>query len=289
MPNARKTNEYPTIANLFDLLDRWRHLPNYQLERRADIFFALFLPEVLEKVLSKGNSQVEIKRPLIPEFPIRTDNDKNLSKKIDYFALSGDRERTFLIELKTDMKSIDKEQIRFLKRTAKRSLRCLIKDVLEICRASDEKAKYVHLLENLSRFGLVKHKDGEENVREVLGRLYENAAPVAPYYPNRRSEAISRGKRFAEALCRVEPARMISWPEIQPVYVQPRQCEDARQCEDQDGRVVIIDFKTFAEIVERPAIKEGGSVGIRLVFAHYLRKWAAVDAGSPNPKDWHSC
>jgi hypothetical protein len=39
------------ITDLFDRLDAWRHFPNYQLERRADIFFALYLPEVLESTL----------------------------------------------------------------------------------------------------------------------------------------------------------------------------------------------------------------------------------------------
>jgi hypothetical protein len=33
------------IDTLFDRMDAWRHLPNYQLERRADIFFAMYLPE----------------------------------------------------------------------------------------------------------------------------------------------------------------------------------------------------------------------------------------------------
>ena len=28
---------------LFERLENWRHLPNYQLERRTDIFFSLYL------------------------------------------------------------------------------------------------------------------------------------------------------------------------------------------------------------------------------------------------------
>jgi len=35
------------IDAIFDRMDVWRHLPSYQLERRADLFFALYLPEVL--------------------------------------------------------------------------------------------------------------------------------------------------------------------------------------------------------------------------------------------------
>ena len=37
-----------SIDTLFDRMDAWRHLPSYQLERRADLFFSLYLPEVLE-------------------------------------------------------------------------------------------------------------------------------------------------------------------------------------------------------------------------------------------------
>ena len=33
--------------DVFELLDDWRHLPAYQLERRADIYFAMYLPELL--------------------------------------------------------------------------------------------------------------------------------------------------------------------------------------------------------------------------------------------------
>lgn len=31
------------ITQLFDRMDDWRHFPNYQLERRADIFFCSLL------------------------------------------------------------------------------------------------------------------------------------------------------------------------------------------------------------------------------------------------------
>ncbi len=54
-----------TIHLLFNLLDDWRTLPAYQLERRADIFFAIYLDKILEK--HKG---VKINL-IIPEFPVR--------------------------------------------------------------------------------------------------------------------------------------------------------------------------------------------------------------------------
>lgn len=71
MSGNNEIDKYPTISGLFGLLDRWRHLPDYQLERRADIFFALFLPEVLRAHFAKQNRSIEINPVLIPEFPIK--------------------------------------------------------------------------------------------------------------------------------------------------------------------------------------------------------------------------
>ena len=69
MSEKSEINKLPTIERVFDLLDAWRHLPAYQLERRADIFFALFLPEVLEK-----HFNIALNPILVPEFPIRKSN-----------------------------------------------------------------------------------------------------------------------------------------------------------------------------------------------------------------------
>jgi hypothetical protein len=54
------------INDIFDNLDDWRHLPAYQLERRADIFFSIYLPELLEQ-----HYGFEIEG-LVPEFPLRS-------------------------------------------------------------------------------------------------------------------------------------------------------------------------------------------------------------------------
>jgi len=37
------------IQKLFDLLDDWRYLPAYRLERRSDVFFVLYLSLILKK------------------------------------------------------------------------------------------------------------------------------------------------------------------------------------------------------------------------------------------------
>jgi hypothetical protein len=38
---ARSSVRFDPTAEIFSTLDRWRHLPTYQLERRADIFLAI--------------------------------------------------------------------------------------------------------------------------------------------------------------------------------------------------------------------------------------------------------
>jgi hypothetical protein len=43
------------LSALFDNMDVWRHLPAYQLERRADIFFSIYLSDLLA---SKFGAQV---------------------------------------------------------------------------------------------------------------------------------------------------------------------------------------------------------------------------------------
>ena len=213
MSDERKIGELPTIEGVFGLLDRWRHLPAYQLERRADIFFALFLPEVLREF---DQTKTEVLHPIIPEFPIKKADGKQ-SEKADYFALSEDSKLAFIVELKTDMASRrseeGKKQEEFLNQAVKQEMKGLVDGILEICRKTKEKEKYVHLLWclSLSNLGLL------EGVNERIDSLYKNAASVDPCHPNRHGEASIRGKRFAEALRGVKPAN-ISWPKAQLVY-----------------------------------------------------------------------
>lgn len=55
MSDNGKNGESPTVERAFELLDRWRHLPAYQLERRADIFFALFFAGSVGRALWHEN------------------------------------------------------------------------------------------------------------------------------------------------------------------------------------------------------------------------------------------
>ena len=145
------------VDELFDRLDKWRHLPAYQLERRADIFFAIYLNDII-----KGKFKEEIQY-IIPEFPVRlgnvysnkTLNNPNLSFKIDYVAISNKAKKVFLIELKTDNSSRREKQDWYLERAKENNINNLISGVLDICKATSSKKKYANLISLLAEIGWV--------------------------------------------------------------------------------------------------------------------------------------
>ena len=267
MSNASKDNEYPTIADLFCLLDGWRHLPNYQLERRADVFFALFLPEVLEK-----RCGITIKRPLIPEFPIAKNEKDGKHKQADYFVLSENQRQGILVELKTDNASIVSghgiKQLKMLCAVASKGPRDLIEDVIWLAQNTNNskptRQKYVHLLSHLRALNLVKFNTN----------LYDTAFA---------KNSIGITKMLRE----VKPKEWVctkKCPTLEIVYILPKELPEGEIKNSMHRSVRLIYFKEFAD-----AIEKGEEEGIRSLFAKRLREWAANDAGSPNPKDWPSC
>lgn len=145
-----KSHSTNAVRPLFELLDRWRHFPDYQLERRADIFFALYLPEILQAALD-----VAVGCQVIPEFPIKRE-DSWRSTKVDYFLMSEDRSRAFLVELKTDMGSRRASQDEYLALAKQRGLNTLLDHVAGIAARSPQQAKYVHLLVALEGMNLLR-------------------------------------------------------------------------------------------------------------------------------------
>lgn len=144
------------IDTLFDLMATWRHFPNYQLERRADIFFALYLPDVLEAKLG-----FRVRSELAPEFPVRIGTiypnipiDK--SYKIDYVALSAAADKAVMVELKTESLSRRPEQDKYLLAAQEVGLPALLEGLLDIFRATNAKRKYFCLLLHLERMGLLR-------------------------------------------------------------------------------------------------------------------------------------
>ena len=144
-----------TPDRIFDLLDDWRHLPDYQLERRADVFFAACLPEFLSFRL-----KLDIRPSLIPEFPVRIGTIyptilSNQSCKIDYLALDASGGHAVFVELKTDSSSRREKQDKYLQAAKAVGLPALLDGVLKIVCASDHKHKYCCLLRLLEKHSLV--------------------------------------------------------------------------------------------------------------------------------------
>ncbi len=153
--------------DVFNRLDRWRNLPKYQLERRADIFFSLYLLDIMQSELGKRRQKfIDL---IIPEFPLLQPGSKSkgtgkkchLSNNVDYLMFSEPRGKTpeskkvWLVELKTDGASIRPEQIDYICQAARQGLGKCVKDLVEIALNTNSRQKYFHLLHSLSSAGII--------------------------------------------------------------------------------------------------------------------------------------
>jgi hypothetical protein len=137
------------VNQLFDKLDSWRHFPTYQLERRADIFFALYLPQVLKEVYDFNADKI------LPEFPVRygdvhpEKDDWNKSYRIDYVVVDRKQKKVLLIELKTDNNSLRKTQDQYLETAKFLNVPGLTRGFNRIMKASRSFKKYKIYLNEL--------------------------------------------------------------------------------------------------------------------------------------------
>ena len=142
------------IDKTFSLLDAWRHLPSYQLERRADIFFAVFLPDIIQGRLGLAVQTI------VPEFPVREGTIKhtrsNLSYKIDYLVKIKDSNKVLFIELKTDKSSRRGKQDKYLQDAKQVGMFELLEGLFQIREKTKQKSKYGALFEELCQAGFLK-------------------------------------------------------------------------------------------------------------------------------------
>ena len=256
---ARDTSQ--TVAHMFNLMDAWRHVPNYRLEGRLAPFFELFLLDVLGECLPG----VEFHPVVIPEFPLRKgtlDGEEahakpNESYNVDYVAFSMDRRTAILVELKTDMSSVDDPQKRYLRKARKVGLGEFVGGAIEICGSDSTKvrSKYVHLIDLLAQLELVTILERES--------LYQMT------FPKPRSG-------WTEAFRGVKPAVDGKLQQTRVIYIQPRK-PNGKSSNSKSGQgFEYIDFKEVADTVE-----QRGDLGCR--FANYLRKWTE-DPGRRYPR-----
>jgi len=173
------------IDHVFDNLDRWRELPAYQLERRADIFFSLYLDDIVKSRFGRKPKHI------IPEFPIRKDGS-NLSKKMDYLAVMQDPPELVFVELKTDPASMGWPQIQYLldaQSAQDGNNSALLDDLKNICPASRAKKKYARLVDELivaqlvdrvGRGGFELRKDFPDPLRAMI--LYVHPCSERPLF-----------------------------------------------------------------------------------------------------------
>ena len=252
MTPATAGNKSRTVAQMFNILDAWRHLPGYRLEGRLAPFFELFLQDVLGECLKDELHPAGLHPVVIPEFPLRkgtldSDNDSNQSYNVDYVAFSKNRQKVFLVELKTDMGSRRPEQDEYLLDARQKPFRCFVLGTMQLARASKQKPKYLHLMHLLSNLELVSI----ENAANLYHRTY----------PKPRS---GWNKAF-------DGVQLVgSWEsedtKSKVVYIQPECKRD-----DPDHGTRYIGFSEVADTVQ-----QRGKLGY--LFANYLRQWTCRQA-----------
>ena len=136
-------NSDDCIKRLFKLLRDFRLFPKYAMERRVDIFIALFLEEFLQSRPNNKDCKIQIVAPELPPL------------NVDYLLhKSGPKPAWILFELKTDEKSIDCEQLKkYLEaKTRKGGMNAMVGDIEELCKGK-YKHKYEHLLKKMREVG----------------------------------------------------------------------------------------------------------------------------------------
>ena len=234
------------INDIFNRMDKWRHLPDWQLERRADLFFSLYLKEVMEKKFKVG-----IKDTIIPEFPLRIrpkspKKQTNRTNKVDYAVFSDEDEpQCYLIELKTDMKSIDREQLEYLEQAREKKITTLVKELKSVFESTDEKRKYLNLFEALKNVGLVEFKSQQNAIHNF-----------------------KKYSTWAQVLEDIKISNNITKPKI--VYIQPLQ-DDENTLKPKSFQTI-----TFTDFV---AALSGHSDSLTDRFRLSLSNWKTEKSG----------
>ncbi len=243
---------------VLDQLDQWRHLPKYRLEQHVDVLFGLTLPTVLSARTGIPEDDLQV----IPEFPIayhllpmslRKGAKDNQSFNVDFAVWSKQSGRVFLVELKTDVASLDKAQLMKMAAVSKcHSGKNIMDAVRKIANASSEARKYAHL----------------------IWRLHEAGAMYVPCdFKNLKMEDQKpglTGKSGAFSKSRANPTFADAEPEL--FLVTPSKSQEKLEI---PRCFTCIDFEEYARTID-------GRGGLENALAHYLLRWR-TKAGSANP------
>jgi len=174
-------NEY------FKMMIDWKKLPAYRAEPRIDSLIGYYLKDILN---SRLDDQIT---GIIPEFPLRLGtvnpdiDDKTYadrSYKVDFLAI-GSVGLNYLVEFKTDGKSLRSDQEKYLKQGEKIGSKKIIEGVLRISKVSSYKTKYKHLTDKMKQDGLLDGNLLYTGLNPVMKKIY-----VIPCNKSKSSDVI---------------------------------------------------------------------------------------------------
>ena len=249
-----------TLQAVLYQLDQWRHLPKYRLEQHVDVLFGMTLPRVISSRFDIPEDELQV----IPEFPIhygtlRSGHQGNASDdqsfNVDFSVWSKRCARVFLVELKTDMGSLDEKQLCKMVEVKEHDdgFRDFICGVIRIAQATSDRRKYAQLIWRLHEVGAVSVPLRFKELR------MEKPTPGLG------------GKTGVFQCCRT--TETYSGTKAELVLVSPP-IPDAKKTKVPDG-ICRIGFREYADIIHSTGDLES-------TLAYYLLRWQCP-AGFTNP------
>jgi hypothetical protein len=149
-------NTSEAINAMLNNLDTWRHFPKYQMERRADLFFSLFLREIIQD--SKFTDSKTLRKEILPEFPFKNVESLHTTVNFDYVLFSEDLQTAFIVELKTDSNSAGDLNNPYLAGLSENNVTFtdIMNGLLQVAKKSRHKMKYYCLLKELENIGIIE-------------------------------------------------------------------------------------------------------------------------------------
>jgi hypothetical protein len=202
------------IDKLFNNLDSWRHLPTYQLERRAEIFFSFYFEEIL------GVQKNEL--TVIPEFPLPLamvgedfGPDNQQTCKVDYMILTNGK--VIFLEIKTDETSRVGKMVKNLAEGRDENIGQQLHRMLM--------ARKLGIVALLEKLGTIHAKNRTHRAKWKC--LFERLHELGWLQPNGRSWITGLSKNI----------------DIEIIYIQPKATEEVHG-------IKVIDFDRVISAIE---------------------------------------
>ena len=150
------------INEIFDNMDKWRHIPSFQLTA----FFELFVARILE---FKYNVEIVGLLPWIPT--TITLQNPNFSYRIDYLAKVRDADKLFFVDIESYQSRRHRKQYRVLEDVKEVGMENLLKDLEYKYHHPRGKCLYSALFAELERLGFIHM--GEDGRYKPIEKEYE--------------------------------------------------------------------------------------------------------------------